>query len=672
MRKRFPPVFKGFSQIVYGGDYNPDQWLDRPDVLREDMRLMRLAHMNSASICIFAWHAIEPEENRFTFAWLDQMMDRLHENGIRVVLSTPSGARPAWLDKKYPQALRTQANRVQNLHGGRENHCYTAPIFREKVRICNEKLAERYARHPALSMWHISNEYNGECHCPLCQEAFRAWLRAKYETVEALNSAWWTGFWSHTFTGFEEIESPAPHGESGLHGLTLDWKRFVTDQTVDFMRAEIAPLRAQNPDIPVTTNLMSLFTQLNYEKIAPYIDVVSWDDYPVWHNDEETMLQTAQRDAFNHDWFRAMRQGQPFMLMESTPSVANWHRVNKLKRPGVLALGAMNAVAHGSDSVQYFQWRKSRGGFEKLHGAVVDHVGHERTRVFREVAALGERLEELRGVSGTSVKAEAAVIWDTENQWAIDDFRGASECRHYTETCIRHHAPFFKQGIPIDVIFSTASFLPYKLVVAPMLYMLRPGVAQRLTRFAQAGGTVVLTYLSGYVDENDLTFLGGFPGDGLMALAGIWAEELDSLHPGDTNALVFGDNRLGIRGTYASNTYCEIIHAQPDTEVLATYGADFYRGMPAMTYHAMGDGGCYFLATRTEDGLLDAFYQKLCEDLSIRRVSDVPLPEGVHAAMREAEGEDYVFYLNFTDSVQRVGTHDIGAYGVHVVKREVT
>ncbi|MCL1795363.1 MAG: beta-galactosidase trimerization domain-containing protein, partial [Clostridia bacterium] len=442
----------------------------------------------------------------------------------------------------------------------------------------------------------------------------------------------------------------------------LAWRRFVTDQTLDFMLAELEPLRRITPDIPATTNMMYLFSQLNYQKIAPHLDVISWDDYPKWHNDQETVLDTAQRDAFNHDWFRSMRNGQPFLLMECTPSNVNWMPVNKLKRPGMLELGAMNAIAHGSDSIQYFQFRKSRGASEKLHGAVVDHAGHENTRVFRETAALGDRLSRMDGVCGTSSQARVALIFDIENGWAIDDLYGANNRRMYPETCIAHHKPFYTRGVSVDVIDSTMPFNAYALIIAPMLYMIRPGVARRLKDFARAGGTVVLTYMSGYVDEDDLCHLGGFPGDGLMELAGIWAEELDPLYPTDKNAIAFGENTQALSGKYEAHTLCEVVHPLDGCETLARYVSDYYMGMAAVTRNPYGDGQCFFIAARTEEKFLADFYGTLIESLSIPTATNASLPDGLHAAIREGDGEQYLFLLNCTGEEKRIPARILGEY----------
>jgi beta-galactosidase len=657
MVDRYPPVSAKFPHMLHGGDYNPDQWPE--DIWPEDMRLMNLAHCNAVSVNIFAWVKSEPAEGQFEFGWLDRVMDMLAENHIYAIVATPTGARPAWMAQKYPEVLRVSATRQRNLQGKRHNHCWTSPVYREKTSIMNTKLAERYKDHPALLMWHISNEYGGECHCDLCQAKFREWLQAKYGTLDALNQAWWTAFWSHTYTDWSQIESPSPIGEDAVHGQNLDWKRFTTDQCVDFMLHEIAALRAITPDVPVTHNLMRMYTGLNYWKLAPHIDVVSWDNYPRWHQDGDGG-EVAAETAFNHDVFRSLKGGQPFMLMESAPSIVNWQPVNKLKRPGMHILSSLQAVAHGSDTVQYFQWRKSRGSSEKLHGAVVDHSGRDDTRVFREVAELGQMLEKLDDVIGTSVPAQVALIYDWENRWAIDDLQGLRKERGYLEECQRHYRAFWEQGIPVDIIDMEQDLSRYKLLIAPLLYMVRPGVAERIEAFVEAGGTFVATYWSGIVDEHDLCFMGGFPGP-LRRVLGIWDEEIDSLTDTDSNAVVpVAGNALGLRREYLAREFCGLIHTET-AQVLATYQRDFYAGMPAITVNQFGSGQAYYFAFRSDGTGVSDFYTKLANRLSLRRALASDLPNGVTAQVRTDGQRDFVFVMNFTPDLKTVAL-DGGAY----------
>ena len=684
MSMKFQPISNQIPKMLHGADYNPEQWKKYPEILEEDIRLMKKANCNVMSIGMFSWSSLEPEEGVFTFEFLDSLLDKLHQNGIYVFLATPSGARPAWMSEKYPEVLRVGANRVRNLHGMRHNHCYTSPVYREKINIINTKLAERYSNHPAVIGWHISNEYGGDCHCPHCQEAFRNWLKEKYETLENLNDAWWTTFWSHTYSNWSQLESPAPHGESMVHGLNLDWRRFVTDQTLDFYRHEIKPLKAANPELPVNTNFMELFEGLNYAKFADDLDFISWDSYPTWH-DTQDESELAAFIAMNHDMFRSLKDGKPFLLMESTPSMTNWQPISKLKKPGMHALSSLQAVAHGSDSVQYFQWRKSRGSSEKFHGAVVDHVGHENTRVFQEVKELGEYLGKLDDVVGTTVDAEVAIIFDTENRWAIKDAQGPRNIGvHYERTVREHYQAFWEQGIPVDIIDSEKDLSKYKVIVAPMLYMIRPGVGEAIEKFVQEGGSFVATYWTGIVDENDLTFLTGFPGP-LRKTLGIWSEEIDSLYDDEVRTIeMIGNNALGMSGEFDARELCDLIHLE-GAQALAVYKDDFFAGRPALTVNEFGKGKAYYIASRNNHAFHQNFYQRLANELSLKKALDTVLPKGISAHVRTDGDKEFIFVMNFTDESKQVqlneelvdlltdekitGTLELGSYDVKVLTK---
>ncbi len=638
--------------LLHGGDYNPDQWLRYPEILEKDVELMKKAGCNAMSVGIFAWAALEPEEGKYEFGWLDQVIDRLYQNGIYTVLATPSGARPGWMAAKYPEVLRVNADGRRIPFSARHNHCPTSPVYREKVRLINTALARRYAGHPGVILWHISNEYGGACYCPLCREAFREWLKKKYGTLDELNHAWWTAFWSKTYPSWDLIDPPFDNGERGVHGLTLDWMRFVTDQTVDFMKAEVAPLKEANPALPVTTNMMGFYPGLNYFKFRDVSDVISWDNYPSWHegDDRETALSTAM----THDLMRSIKPGKPFLMMESCPSAVNWKPYAKLKRPGMHELASLQAVARGSDSVQYFQWRKGRGGFEKFHGAVVGHLGTGDTREFREVEALGKRLKGLSKLAGSRFVSRAAIICDTENRWALQEMRGLiQEDKGYLAEVRRHYAPLFRMGVNVDLIDEESSLEGYELVAAPMLYMLRAGIAEKLRAFAEKGGTLVFTYWSGIVNDTDLTFLGGFPGGGLQELFGVRMEEIDTLYPADRNGaeVLPAGKEAGLQDRYEIRDYTEISHPA-GAEVLAVYESDFIRGLPALTVNRFGKGRVYYAAAVFEDGFYRDFYRKLVSDLSLRPL-EVDLPEGVYLSERRLEDNTscYIFQNFNTEEV---------------------
>lgn len=628
--------------FIYGGDYNPEQWLSSPEILKKDIEYMKAAHINEVTLGVFAWSTLEPREGEYELDWLEEIINNLYANGISVILSTPSAARPKWLSDRYPEVLRVNADRSKNLFGARHNHCYTSPVYREKVSKIDRLLSERFGKHPAVILWHISNELGGECHCPLCQKAFQGWLKDKYKTIDALNEAWDTVFWSHTYQNFEQIESPSPKGETGVHGLNLDWKRFVTDQTADFVAVEKQAIRDGGSALPVTINMMYDFQGLNYHKFKPLIDIVSWDNYPTWH--KEAVEKTALDTALQHDFMRSLFK-KPFLLMESSPTYTNWQSVSKLKRPGVLNAASLQAVAHGSDSVQYFQIRQSRGATEKFHGAVIDHYGGMDTRVFKEVTQVGEDLISLAQVAGSTTMARVAILHDCESRWAMEDaFGPRNKGLHYMDTVKKIYGALRKLGLDVDILDMEDTLDGYDMIFAPMLYMFRANIEEKIRNYVTAGGMFVMTYWSGIVNDTDLCHLGGTP-HALMDVFGLRSTELDALYDGDENRGVKTAEEFLPGADYRCTNFCDLVKADT-AKALLQYGADFYEGYPALTQNTFGAGTAYYICADFEQRFYDDFCKKLTADLGIELLSE-NIAEGLDVTTRENEEYRYVFVQNF-------------------------
>jgi beta-galactosidase len=642
---RHAPVFEEYPHIVHGGDYNPDQWRHRPEIIDQDFRLMPKVGVNIVSLGIFAWSALEPEEGRFEFDWMDDIMDRVAAMGGVVALATPTGARPPWLAKRYRETSRITYQGLREPYAGRHNHCYSSPVMREKAQIINGKLAERYADHPALGLWHISNEYGGECFCEHCIAAYHKWLREKYETLDALNEAWWADFWSHRYSDWSEIIPK----DGAVEGEKIDWCRFVTDRTIDFMNSEIAAVRAFS-DKPVTTNFMGTFPMLNYRRFAPHVSVIANDWYPAYNVQSDLERQAAD-SAFVHDLMRTMKGGQPWLLMESTPSTTNWQETAKIKRPGQHRLECLQAVAHGADSVMYFQWRKGRGATEKFHGAIVDFSGSEDTRVIRDVKEVGDILPKLDDLVGLPTPAEAAVVFDWESWWALDRSQGiGNRKKQYLNTCQQWYRAFWRRNTAVDVIGDEDDFEGYRVLAAPMLHMLKPGVSKRLRAFVENGGTLVLTYLSGLVDEYARGLMGGWPGDGLRELTGVWVEEQDVIYDTDEQAITVDTAKAPyLKKEYAVKDYCDLMHLEGATP-LANFAMDFYAGEAAVTTRDVGAGKVLYVGVRTDDDFVDALIDGLCVEHNVGSVAGVKAPAGVSVRQRTDGRETFVFLLNFTQS----------------------
>ncbi|NQX60811.1 beta-galactosidase [Paenibacillus qinlingensis] len=641
-------------KIWYGGDYNPEQW-DK-EVMDEDLRMFKLAGIDVATINVFSWALSQPNEDTYDFTWLDDIINRLHANGTYVCLATSTGAHPAWMAKKYPDVCRVDFEGRKHKFGKRHNSCPNSPTYRTYSERIAEKLAQRYQDHEAVLIWHVSNEYGGYCYCDNCAEAFRTWLQERYTTLDQLNKAWYTGFWGHTFYDWEEIEPPnalteeTPGDRSFFQSISLDYRRFMSDSLLDCYKLEYNAIRRHCPQLPITTNLMGLYKELDYFKWAPYLDVISWDNYP-------SLDTPVSLTSMTHDLMRGLKDGQPFMLMEQTPSQQNWQKYNSLKRPGVMKLWSYQAVAHGADTILFFQLRRSAGACEKFHGAVIEHVGHEHTRVFRECAELGHELERLSDkVLDAKVKARVGIVFDWENRWAVGLSSGPTIDLKYVDEVHKYYDALFQQNIQVDMIGTDTDLTGYDIVIAPVLYMVKEGYAKRVEQFVHAGGTFLTTFFSGIVNEYDRVTLGGYPGE-LRNVLGIWAEEIDALFPDQSNQIQLNEQWGGLEGSYQCGILCDLIHAE-GAEVKAVYGKDFYQGMPALTVNKYGAGQAWYVASSPEPAFLQALLGNLCQDKGI--TAPIPPVPGVEVSTRiNEQNESFVFILNHNDQVTRVSLGDL-------------
>jgi len=622
--------------ILHGGDYNPEQW---PEEIRiEDVRLMKEANVNVATLPVFGWVNLQPDEDTFTFEWLDAVMDRLAENGIYACMATATASVPAWVDQKYPDVLTADESGVKRRHGNRHTFCPNSPNFRRLSTNLARKIAERFKDHPALLLWHVSNEYGTYCYCDLCAAAFRDWLKARYGSLEELNERWYTAFWGHNFTDWSQVEPPYRNGEHAIQALRIDYHRFQSEGLLNCFRAEAAVLREVTPNVPITTNLMGTFFPLNYHEWAKELDVVSWDNYPRPDDPPANV-------SFNHALMRGLKGGQPFLLMEQSPSQQNWQPYNWLKPPGLLRLQSFQAVAQGADSVMYFQWRRGRAGIEKLHGAIVEHHGRSDARVFREVAALGADLKRLgKRTLGGRVAARTALLFDWENWWGLRYSSGPSKDLDYVKECRAFFAALYALGIQVDVLSPEADLSGYDLILAPVLTMLRAETGERIARHVADGATLLTTFFSGLSDENDRVHPGGAPGPWREAL-GLWVEETDALPPGKTNGLTLTTAFGGLAEgeTLPAGLLCDRVRTDGSTaETIATYADDFYAGEPALTRNAYGQGHAYYLATRPDDAGLRRLLAALCaeEKIGSPLAGGGPPPDGGEVTERVVPGRE--------------------------------
>ncbi|MFH9585687.1 beta-galactosidase [Streptomyces luteogriseus] len=634
---------RGLTRLAFGGDYNPEQWPE--GVWQEDVRLMREAGVTLVSVGIFSWALLEPSPGRYDFGWLDRLLDLLHEHGIRVDLGTPTVVPPVWFYRAHPEALPMTAEGVRYEFGSRAAICHSNADYRAAAATITTKLAERYGDHPALAMWHVHNEYGvpvSACYCDSCAAHFRRWLATTYGTVDAVNEAWGTAFWGQRYAALADINPPRITPAAVNPAQALDYKRFADATMRENFVAERDILHRLSPGVPVTTNFMTALSQcdsVDYWAWGREVDLVTNDHYLITDG-----RRTHVNLAMAADLTRSVAGGAPWLLLEHSTSGVNWQPRNPAKAPGQMARNSLVHVARGSEGALFFQWRQSRRGAEKFHSAMVPHGGTD-TRVWREVVELGASIQALSEIRGTRTEADVAVLWDWQSWWAQNlDWRPSVD-HEARERADAFYEALYDRHLTVDFAHPEADVSRYPLVVVPALYLMTEAAGRNLKAYVEQGGTLVVSYFSGIVDEHDAVHEGAYPGP-LRDVLGLTVEEFSPLLPGERVRVTGPD------GTeLAADVWTEFVVPR-GAETVLTYADGLTAGLPAVTRHRLGEGTAWYVSTRLGADGLDLLLGRAGEDARLAPRAD--LPRDVEVVRRTGTSGTYLFAVNHTGTDVKV------------------
>lgn len=626
--------------FLFGGDYSPEQW--SRETWAEDLELMRRAKVNTVTIGVFSWAMLEPREGEYDAAWLDDVIGGLDRAGIGFFLATPTASPPPWFTVAHPDALPIRADGTAVLHGSRDTYAISAPAYREAARRIARFLAERYGSHPRLRGWHIHNEYGTVDYGPHAARAFREWLRKKYGTLEALNAAWYTAFWSQRYGEWDQILPPLQtqylHNPSHL----VDFRRFNSDEMLAAYSEQRSEIRAAGSAAPMTTNFMlPTWNFLDQWSWSAEQEVVSIDHY----------LDTDGADgeahvAYGSDLTRSWAGG-PWVLMEQNATGIRVGRQTLTKEPDRMIRNSFGYIARGSQSSLFFQWRASAAGSELWHGALVPHAGGD-SRAFGAVVELGGMLEKITEVAappadGVVVESQVAVVWDAEGWWSLETPHLPNDAITYSDEVRAAHRALWRGGFAVDFVRPGAELSNYRMLVVPALYALTSATADWLERYVQAGGQLVVTIGTGLADENQHIISGGYPGM-IRDLLGIRSEQILPRADADTVSLSNG---------MTGSSWTELLHAE-SADVIARYESGSLAGSPAITLRKLGEGTATYVSTKLEQESLDAFLAGLASTAGVEPVLAGSAALGVEAVRRRGAAGDYLFLLHHGERPVRV------------------
>lgn len=622
--------------LLYGGDYNPQQWEE--SIWDEDYEIFNDLNINVLSLGVFTWSMLQNNLEEYDFSELDKIVDRSVKENRYFMMASATAAVPAWLVHRYPGVMRVDFFGRQKKFGQRHHFCPNSVAYKYYASQLVHQIGKRYASNPRLIAWHINNEYgSGDyCYCEECEANFRIWLQKKYRTIDNLNDAWYGHFWSHLFYDWDEIVSPSAISEhygndknfTAFQNITLDYARFMSDSFLELYKMERDILKSYNEKIPATTNLMGTFKLLNYHKWAQEMDIVAWDNYP-WEMRDEDLVSLQHRLMFS-------LKKKPFYLMEQTPTTTAWRPSNPVRRPGVVRLWSYQAIAHGSDSVMFFQMRQNLGESEKYHGAIINHAGDRDTRILKELQQLGNELKFLSEEElGYPQKSKIALVFDWEDWWAIEMTDGPSRHLNYVNTLRKYHKYFFDRNINVDIVSEKDSFENYDCILAPLKHMMSDEYAFKIRQFVRQGGFYISGYMSGEVDKNNLLHPITRPGQ-LKDVFGIEIDDVDTLEP---------NNKITIKDTAGNIGYTQHIFKVlklKEAKAIYRYADQFYEGEPAVSINDYGLGHAVYIGTDLSEDTLHNLLDQLIDNSSLKTELEI--------VYRENKDNKFKFVLNHSEN----------------------
>lgn len=539
---------------MLGVCYYPEHW--PRERWRDDAARMVEIGIRYVRIGEFAWSRIEPKRGDFRWAWLDEAVEVLAGAGLGVVLCTPTATPPKWLVDERPEILPWDEGERPRRFGSRRHYCFSSPAWREETRRICEAVAGRYGEHPAVVGWQLDNEYG--CHAtvlsfaPHCRPAFRAWLRARYRTIEALNAAWGTPFWSQEYGSFDAIDPPNLTVTEAHPAHRLDYRRFASDQVAAYNRLQAEIVRRLSPGRFVCHNFMGFFDQFDHAKVAADLDLVAWDSYPLGFTSERLGLDEEERArfartghpdaaAFNHDLYRGLTAHGRFWVMEQQPGPVNWAAHNPAPAPGMVRLWTLEALAHGAEVVSYFRWRQVPFAQEQMHAGlnrpdgVLDRGGEEAARVVAELSALDLEAHPSR-------QARVALLHHEEAAWALA-IQPQGAAFGYQQLVLACYTALRRLGVDVDVRRPESVLDGYKLIVVPCLPIVDENLVERLER---SGAVCLFGPRTGSRTESH-QIPEALPPGPLQTRLPLKVVRVESLPPALEESLIWGNRRYAVR-----------------------------------------------------------------------------------------------------------------------------